>query len=300
MNTVFQGYLRLARPANLPTAVADILAGSAVAGAYATSLDFSLISPGVLPKLIFLMASSVCLYAAGVVLNDVFDVEIDREERPERPIPSGTVSLKSASFFGISLLLIGVLLAFLANDLCGVLALTLALAIVLYDSFSKRYALLGPMNMGICRGLNLILGMGIFGELIHWYYAGIPLVYIAAITLISRGEVHGNNKKHLIFTGILYAIVILSLMALQFYNTLSMLEVIPFLILFAVLVYKPLWSAYRNNSPENIKRAVISGVLSLIVLDAAIAVGFSNLLLAGLIVLLLPLSLLLSKLFAVT
>ncbi len=300
MNAVFKGYLRLARPANLPTAMADILAGSAIAGAYGSSFDFSSIGPDIPLKLVFLIASSVCLYAAGVVLNDVFDAKIDRKERPERPIPSGLVSVKAASFYGLSLLLAGILLAFWVNVLCGTLAVILALAIVLYDSFSKKYAFLGPINMGICRGLNLLLGMGIFGTLIHWSYAGIPLVYIAAITLISRGEVHGNNKRHIILAGVLYAIVILAVMVLAFQNTSNMLEVIPFLTLFAILVYGPLWRAYQNNSPGNIKQAVISGVLALIVLDAAIAVGFSNLLLAGLIVLLLPLSMLLSKLFAVT
>ncbi len=38
-----------------------------------------------------LVGASACLYEAGMALNDVFDVEIDRQERPDRPIPSGRV-----------------------------------------------------------------------------------------------------------------------------------------------------------------------------------------------------------------
>ncbi|MGF1558237.1 MAG: ubiquinone biosynthesis protein UbiA, partial [Flavobacteriaceae bacterium] len=59
-------------------------------------------------------------------------------------------------------------------------------------------------------------------------------------------------------------------------------------------------SAYRLNSPGNIKKAVVAGVLSLIVLDASLAAGFSFWWYGLLMLLLLPLSVFLSKLFAVT
>ena len=40
------------------------------------------------------------LYASGTALNDVFDFEIDRAERPGRPLPSGRVSSRSAAWLG--------------------------------------------------------------------------------------------------------------------------------------------------------------------------------------------------------
>ena len=40
---------------------------------------------------LLLVAASVFLYLAGMVLNDVYDVEIDRRERPDRPLPSGRI-----------------------------------------------------------------------------------------------------------------------------------------------------------------------------------------------------------------
>lgn len=296
MSQKLLGYIRLMRPANLPTAAADILAGVVIAGAFdrwqTSSLDTATI--------LLLVFSSVLLYAGGVVLNDVFDYKLDQVERPERPIPSGLVPLKSAAVFGAILLLIGVLLAFLVNTNCGILAAILALAILLYDAYSKKHSILGPLNMGICRGLNLLLGMAVFGFLSHWYFAIIPVVYIAAITLISRGEVHGENKKHILFAGILYALVIFGVLALLVIGNHNMLQAVPFLILFAVMIYTPLFKAHRNNSPANIKKAVIAGVLSLIILDASLAAAFSLWWFALPIILLLPLSLLLSKLFAVT
>jgi len=292
MSSVLKGYLRLMRPANLPTAAGDIFAGAALAGILTAS--FPILS------LLLLVFASVFLYAGGVVLNDVFDFTLDKIERPERPIPSGLIPLKSATFFGIILLVIGVILAFIAHQLSGFVALTLAGAIVLYDGYSKKNGFLGPLNMGLCRGLNLILGMSVFGELNNWGYAIIPLVYIFAITLISRGEVHGNNKNHIIWAGILYAAVISAVVTIVITETTNLWQMVPFVLLFAFLVYKPLIQAYHLNSPERIKKAVIAGVLSLIVLDAALAVGFSVWWYGLLLLLLLPLSIFLSKLFAVT
>lgn len=296
MSSVLIGYLRLMRPANLPTAAADIFAGVALAGLFSASTN---VLPIVIP-ILFLIFSSIFLYAGGVVLNDVFDVEVDKIERPERSLPSGLIPLRSAAFFGAILLLIGIALAFLVNNLSGIIAILLAFSIVLYDGYSKKYSFLGPLNMGLCRSLNLLLGVSILMELFHWEYAFIPLVYIFAITLISRGEVHGNNKNHIFWAGLLYAAVIIGVVIMATIKNSNVLQTIPFLVLFAFLVYKPLVRAYKHNSAQNIKKAVISGVLSLVVLDAAIAAGYTAWWYAILLLLLLPLSIFLSKLFAVT
>ncbi len=296
MPTVLKGYLRLARPANLPTAAADILAGIAIAGVL--SNDF--IGFGIVYKTIFLVFASVFLYAGGVVLNDVFDLDLDKVERPERPIPSGLIPLKSAALYGAILLILGIVSAFFSGLVSGIISVVLAFFIVLYDAFSKKDGFLGPLNMGLCRGLNLILGMSILGGFVQWWYAAIPLVYIFAITVISRGEVHGNNKNHIIWAGVLYILVILAVVTIVMFKTDNILQVVPFLALFAFLVFRPLIRAYHLNSPQNIKKAVIAGVLSLIVLDASLAVGFSVWWYGLLLLLLLPLSILLSKLFAVT
>ena len=295
----FKAYAQLARPANLPTAAADILAGSAIAGTFIMDGQGK-IGEFHMGPLLLLVMSSVFLYASGVILNDVFDFKLDRIERPERPIPSGRITLRSATVYGAILLLIGVFMAFLVNNLSGILAFFLVLSILLYDALAKSHGFFGPLNMGICRGLNLLLGISILEELPNWWFALIPVIYIASITLISRGEVHGNNKKHIVFSGTLYALVIFLVLGFILVGGRSLGPVLPFLAIFAVAVYGPLFKAYNNNSPKNIKKAVVAGVLSLILLDAALAVGFSHWWVGVLVILLLPLSLGLSKLFAVT
>jgi 4-hydroxybenzoate polyprenyltransferase len=73
-----------------------------------------------------------------------------------------------------------------------------------------------------------------------------------------------------------------------------------FLLTFALMVFRPLVRAYRDNTPAHIKNAVKSGVLSIVLLDASLAVAHANLLIGLLILLLLPLSIFLAKQFAVT
>ncbi|MGS0526944.1 UbiA-like protein EboC [Zobellia nedashkovskayae] len=300
MNRTFLGYARLARPANLPTAAADILAGVAIGGAFMGGIQDGFIESSLFLNIVYLVFSSVFLYAGGVILNDVFDFELDQVERPERPIPSGIVSFNSAALYGGLTLVIGVLLAFLVSRTSGIVAVALALAILLYDAIAKKYDFFGPLSMGLCRGINLLLGMSILGNFNYWFMAIIPIVYIFAITLISRGEVHGKNKNHIVLAGVLYGTVILAVATMAFLHTDALLFPLLFLVLFAFTVFRPLIRAHSVNSPENIKKAVMAGVIALILLDSSIAVAFFDWWYGLIILALLPVSKGLSKVFAVT
>ncbi len=290
------GFARLARPANLPTAAADIFAGATI-GYYFGNIETVGSNP---EKLLFLVFSSIFLYAGGVVFNDVFDAKLDAIERPERAIPSGLISIKEAVVWGFSLLVLGTYLAFNVGFVSGAVAILLVIAILTYDAYLKKHGFFGPLNMGVCRGLNLILGMSIVELSTAIWIAVVPVLYIFAITLISRGEVHGNNKNHILWAAAMYAIVIVLIALTIGTQTNNLMLAIPFLLLFLFLVFSPLVKAYKVNSPDHIKKAVVSGVLSLVVMNACWTVGFSNWYVGLGVLLLLPLSLLLSKLFAVT
>jgi 4-hydroxybenzoate polyprenyltransferase len=299
MKKKLMGFARLARPANLPTAAADILAGIAI-GLYLTNIDVIQFSVKHSENVLSLVFSSIALYAGGVVFNDVFDAELDAIERPERAIPSGLIPKQHAIYFGIVLLITGMVLAFNCNILTGIISMLLTMAIIAYDGYFKRFGFAGPLNMGVCRGLNLLLGMAILGTLTNWFISLVPVVYIFAITLISRGEVHGNNRKHIVMAGILYTIVITSIAFIVVQETGKIVVLSPFLLFFGYMIFSPLYKAYKDNSPKNIKKAVIAGVLSLVIMNACWVAGFSSWYLALVVLLLLPLSMLLSKLFAVT
>ncbi|CAG5005107.1 Protoheme IX farnesyltransferase [Dyadobacter sp. CECT 9275] len=283
-------YLQLTRPANLVTAVADILAGLAIA-----QFTFSDFSPACL------VLATLGLYGGGVVMNDVFDAKLDAIERPERAIPSGKVSLQAATFLGITLLFAGVLFAALFSFESGVIAMIIAVLTVVYNRFAKHHVFFGPLVMGMCRGGNLILGMSVFPESVQQYgwIALVPIAYIGAITLISQDEVHGGKKRTLYIAALLY-FAVLSVQITVASDKGNLVPALPFILLHTWLIGRPLWNAIQNPVGPLIGKAVKAGVISLIVMNASWCMAFGLWPVALAVLALLPLSILLAKVFAVT
>jgi 4-hydroxybenzoate polyprenyltransferase len=295
-------YLQLIRPANIVTAWADILAGSAASGG--SIAVNSLLSPAWTPVLSigWLLLATTGLYAGGIVLNDYFDAEQDAQERPERLIPSGRVLRQNALLLGSGLLAIGVLAASQVSMASTMIALFIAAAVLLYNQWSKRYAILGCLNMGICRGGNLLLGMSVVPSAVldRAYLAVIPILYIAAITAISRGEERGGQRWACAIALVLLLIALVSVAVLGVLINPHWLLALPLWGLLVVRVVPSFIQAVQLPQPELIQAAVSAGVLSLIVLDASIAASFAGGV-SGLLVLgLLPFSSLLARWFAVT
>ena len=300
MTQQVKGYLRLMRPANIVTAISDILAGIAIA------VYFIGMQPGdiqMLPAFLLVLAT-IGLYGGGVVFNDVFDADLDKVERPERPIPSGLIQKRKAAILGAVLLTGGIVAATFVHRQffpSGFIALVIAIAALVYDKWTKHYAFSGPVNMGACRGLNLLLGMSLFPEAVYHYWGIclVPMLYIAAITMISRGEVHGGKKQTLYTAAVLYSVVIGSIFFISFSNQTVLFSVV-FLVLFATMIFIPLRQAIKNPKGPLIGKAVKAGVLALVLMNAAWAAAFGTLYLALIILLLLPLSIWMAKAFAVT
>lgn len=286
------------RPANIITAVSDILAGTAIVGFLSqasTTIDWL--------NIIFLITATKGLYGGGIVLNDVTDLELDKVERPERPIPSGQVSKNQALTLALSLYALGIVFAFLCSPTSGIIAIVIAICASLYDKYGKHHGLLGPLNMGACRGLNLMLGMSILpldfsSNLL--LICLIPVVFIAAITLTSQGEVLGNNKLSIIFALLLDILVGGTILTLGWLGIMNFWMLLPFAVLWIGMNLKAKLKAITENEPQNIMKAVKMGVISLIPLNASYVAGFSNWMFGLAVLLLLAISIMLAKKFAVT
>jgi 4-hydroxybenzoate polyprenyltransferase len=268
-------YIELLRPPNVTTAVGDVLAGYAIAG-----LGRAWILP-------WLIASTTCLYAGGVVLNDVFDLDIDREERPERPLPSGRASRRGATILGGTLLVCGVMLAFAATTGSGLVAAAIALSVLVYDSWGKRQTWVGPINMGLCRAGNLLLGVAALPEALIWAWplGGLPLVYITAVTAVSRGEVRGGKRAVASFALISLLLVLLALLWLSIGGAARGLS--PAGLALTALLGVRLLPAYievwRQPAAGTIRTAVRVGVLSLVILDAVLGAVYAGALFSAVI-----------------
>lgn len=186
---------QLLRAANVFTAASNVIAG------------FLIVQHGFEPAAVLatLIASSACLYLAGMVLNDFFDAEVDAVERPERPIPSGRISRSTAGFVGWNLLAAGVLASWLAawlshRPVAALIGALLAIAVVQYNSLLKN-TWAGPVAMGWCRTLNVFLGASIAADLsdepLAWAFAFGVGVYTVGLTYVARSEMVGNIARSL-------------------------------------------------------------------------------------------------------
>lgn len=182
-----RAYVQLFRLPNVFTAIADVLMGYLFVRPTLDPPQFAL------P----LVLASALMYTAGMVLNDVFDVEIDRVERPERPLPSGRIAVGWAKSLGFAMLFIGAALGVLVSCMAGDprpagMAIGLAVLIVLYNRMLKG-TFFGPIAMGGCRFVNVLLGMSAAGAAVSWtgfnylIAAGIG-TYIVGVSWFARGE----------------------------------------------------------------------------------------------------------------
>ena len=155
-------YLQLFRAPNVFTAVADVTMGCLFVRQALQPWEAWLA----------LVCASALLYSAGMVLNDVYDADIDARERPGRPLPSGRISARWARRLGFRLLAGGVLLGICGGYLggggiasagrSGLVAGVLAACVWLYDARLKS-TLAGPLVLGACRALNVLVGMSLGG-----------------------------------------------------------------------------------------------------------------------------------------
>ena len=172
-------YLRLVRAPAAFSALGDPLAGMIVACGG--------LSRERAPRL---AAASALIYLAGMALNDLADREEDARERPERPIPSGAVSPRAAAMVGGALLFGGIAVARGAGARWTGPAL--AAMVVAYDFQLKHSATFGPIAMGACRSLSLLMGVESASD-VHARGGGgeaalLLGAYVAGLTLLARSE----------------------------------------------------------------------------------------------------------------
>jgi 4-hydroxybenzoate polyprenyltransferase len=137
--------------------------------------------------------ASLCLYAAGLIDNDLADLDEDRRDRPGRPLPSGAVSAPHASAIRLVLLIAGLGLAAACNAQSFLVACVIAAAVLAYNRVLKRIPVLGPLAMGACRGLSVLLGAVAVAPLAveaSWTGSGVAAlaIYIAAVSQMARDE----------------------------------------------------------------------------------------------------------------
>ncbi|MEV6084837.1 SCO3242 family prenyltransferase [Streptomyces parvulus] len=164
------------------TVPGDALAGAAAAGT----------RPG--RRTLLAIGSSLCLYEAGMALNDWADRAEDAVERPHRPIPSGRIRPAAALTAACGLTGAGLALAAAAGRPALTVAAPLAASVWAYD-LALKHTPAGPAAMAAARGLDLLLGAaaGSGGTRTALPSAALLGSHTLAVTAVSRKETTGGS-----------------------------------------------------------------------------------------------------------
>ena len=277
-------WAQLVRLPNVFTVIADV------------SAAFLLVAHGPQPvgRFVCIVLAGIALYWAGMILNDVFDVEKDKQQRASRPIPAGDISLHVATRAGWGLLCVGVILAALSGYLPSqfgstwlpaATAVMLSVMIVVYDGPLKK-TMLAPAAMGSCRVLSFLLGASpcilasqhatLFPKFVLGMAAGFG-IYIMGITIMARKETEEGHNPNLIVG---FLVILAGLAAIALAPRLSEAgawKIRPdwdFAMLIGLIALPVVLRALRvqvEPSPTNIQKAIRAGILSIIPLAAVVA-----------------------------
>lgn len=176
-------WLQLVRAPNLLTVPGDPLAGLFLASDPSSALP---------TRALLCPLAAILFYGFGMVLNDYRDLEHDRRTRPARPLPSGQIKPSHGLIAAFLLAGAGLGLCAAVNGTALLTGAALVTAICAYNLGCKHIPLLGPLTMGSCRALSLLLGAAALGAnafsaRVIFVAAGL-LAYTASITAIAAQE----------------------------------------------------------------------------------------------------------------
>ena len=138
------------------------------------------------------VVSYIFLAASGNTINDIYDIEIDKINRPERPIPRGSISLKQAKKLYFLYLGIGIILSYLNTLIFSLTWIILVLVPFfgfigwVYAAYGKKSGFLGNIIVGVSFSIGLVYGAYLNSEIIPPY---ILYFFITAFSLLVAREI---------------------------------------------------------------------------------------------------------------
>ncbi len=182
-----RGLFSLTRPLNMLIAIIGTIAAALIAD----------VAQGTWVPVLLAAATAAFIGAAGNVINDVFDVSIDRINKPQRAIAAGIVHPRVAALTAAIAAALGILTAAAVGTFALALALVSLLLLYLYSAAFKRMPLIGNITVGLITGAVFILGAAAAGDV----SAGIIPALFACVFNIGREilkdieDMHGDRES---------------------------------------------------------------------------------------------------------
>jgi len=200
MSFRFGDWMSMARGANLPTVWSNVIAAWAINAGAGPSLrwmpEWTDMAFFHFPTLGWLLIGGSLVYAGGCFLNDVFDHSFDQEHRPERPLPSGKLSLSQGWALALLQLSAGTSALILGAGCAWKWTAALLLCLLVYNWVHKKTTW-GIVLMGGCRTLLWITAgtaaAGMSPAPLLYVWAVVVGMYVVGISWFARNE--SKSKK---------------------------------------------------------------------------------------------------------
>ena len=264
---MIKSYFQLVRFPGIFTAFSNIFLGFFIYSEFV--VDWLVLFP--------LLTTSGFLFLAGMTLNDYFDYNTDKNERPNRLLPSGKISRKTALYLGLVLLIAANIFAFFVGFQTVMISVVMSILIFVYDVKLKNIKILGILSLSSIRFFNVILGSStiIFNSEIIWI--SIPIaIFVAGISILAKTESSVYSRKVKIANLILVLFTIVYIVILTHDKGFT-----HWLILgaFVVVSYLP-WMIFTEKSSKITQKIVTIQLLSIPILDGILVMAFSNIVFA--------------------
>ena len=178
--------IKLTRPLNFAITFFSIIVGAVLC----INGEYSSI------KIVLAAISGGLTASSGNVINDIYDLEIDKINRPDRPLSGGKLKLKEAKIFYVILNLLAIILSYLVNLNAFIIVLAAIILLIFYSYQLKGIPILGNFIVSLMTGLAFIFG----GVSVNNYsYAIIPALFAFLINFIREivkdiEDIEGDSK----------------------------------------------------------------------------------------------------------
>jgi len=162
-------YLEILRPFNAIMGVIAVLLVAIISGNFTIYVPIACV-------IVFIFTG------AGNAINDYVDYKIDAINKPNRPIPSGRISLKSAAIYSITLFVIATIMALIIGIIPGIIVILSAVLMFLYAYKLKTSCLVGNLTIAFLTGFCFIFA----GVVLDTFFVSIFLGFYAFLMTMAR------------------------------------------------------------------------------------------------------------------
>ena len=159
------------RPETTPLAMISVYVGGLVAGG---GFDSS--------SLLLAVAASFFITGASMTFNDYFDWPIDIINHQKRPIPQGIITPKEMLVFSLVFFIIGSMLAFSINILCGLIALISIFLLVVYEVLTKNIGITGNITVAFISAMSFTFG----GAAVNNPFSSLIISLLTFVIILGR------------------------------------------------------------------------------------------------------------------